>query len=249
MKLSTITIVLASLVQVYSTDLIAQEDDPSSLILVQLHYGIQTPGADLANRFGTNFNLGGNIAFLSPSNLFLSLTYNFLFGSNVKEDVLSPIRTVEGLIIGQDQQFANLFMRERGQYAAGIAGTLLPINRDRNASSGILLAAGIGVLKHKIRFVDDFDSVAPLFHPYSKGYDRLTSGLALVQHVGYLHLGKDAMLNFFAGFDLVQGFTKNRRGYNYDQGAFDDANRTDLLVGFRLGWIFPLLLGERTIYY
>ncbi len=237
------------LVYAFADHSFAQEDEGIPTVLVGLHYGAHLPGVDLAERFGMNFNLGGSISYLAQKSIFLSVNYNFLFGTDVKEDALGSLRTAEGLIVGRDMQFANIFQRERGQYVVGLAGVLIPFKPDQNRRSGLLLAAGGGLLAHKIRFVDDFDSVTQLASPYDKGYDRLTMGLAFAQHIGYLHLGKDEMLNFFVGIDLVEGFTKNQRRFNYDLASFDEDGRFDLLTGIRVGWMFPILLEEKTVYY
>jgi hypothetical protein len=75
---------------------------------------------------------------------------------------------------------------------------------------------------------------------YLKGYDRLTSGFCLSEFVGYQLLSNSRLLNFFAGVELYQGFTRSRRDWNIDQVKKDDSPRLDLLSGIRVGWVLPL---------
>ncbi len=73
-----------------------------------------------------------------------------------------------------------------------------------------------------------------------KGYDRLSNGIGFTQSVGYLFLSNNRIANFFAGIEMNEAFTKNRRDFNYDQMKKDNQLRTDLLFGIRIGWILPL---------
>ncbi|MEN9613211.1 MAG: hypothetical protein RLZZ628_4025, partial [Bacteroidota bacterium] len=42
------------------------------------------------------------------------------------------------------------------------------------------------------------------------------------------------------GLELTEGFTKNRRGFNFDTGAREDKNRFDVLGALKLGWMLPV---------
>ena len=83
-------------------------------------------------------------------------------------------------------------------------------------------------------------SVPHLDVPYAKGYDRYTSGIALTQFVGYQMVSRNRTANFFAGFEFTEGFTRNRRGYNFDTMQRDDLKRLDILYGVRVGWSISL---------
>ena len=52
---------------------------------------------------------------------------------------------------------------------------------------------------------------------YKKGYDRLTNGPAITEGISYLHCGSKRLINFSLGLECTQGFTQNRRDYNFDQ--------------------------------
>jgi hypothetical protein len=49
-------------------------------------------------------------------------------------------------------------------------------------------------------------------------------------------------LNFFGGFDIMQAFTRNRRGYNFDTQKEDTKDRIDILVGVRIGITLPIYI-------
>ena len=220
----------------------------NSFILPHVHYGLGLPGVDLADRFGLHFDLGLGASFLLKRRIYLGFGYNFLFGSDVKENVLASLLTTEGGIIGSDMQFASIFLRERGYHAYVQAGYLFGM-KNRGKASGILCTGGLGLISHRIRFVDDFDSIIQLAEPYQRGYDRLSRGISTHQFLGYLHLSKNRLVNFFAGFQLTQGFTTSVRGYNYDLGRADTEQRFDLLTTMKVGWVFPIGLTPENRYY
>jgi len=218
------------------------------MVLLQLGYAFQLPAADLASRYGSNFALSGGTQYLWPSNFMVGVEYQFLFGSQVKIDVLASLRGPEGLIIGRDMQFASVFLRERGYTLKASAGYLLA-GPSEKARQGLLLQFGLGYLTHRIRIVDDFDSVTQLSGDLIKGYDRKSGGLALSQYIGYLYLDRDRLLNFHAGIELTEGFTKSVRKFNYDTQMPDTDRRFDLLLGAKVGFIIPIGKNERVIYY
>ncbi|MEO1715307.1 MAG: hypothetical protein AAFU60_18420, partial [Bacteroidota bacterium] len=53
-------------------------------------------------------------------------------------------------------------------------------------------------------------------------------------------------VNFYAGFEIMEGFTVNRRSFNFDTQMADTTPRLDILYGFRLGWTLPFYVGENT---
>ena len=237
-----------------SPTLLAQEKgfNHGDALLIHFYYSGHVPAGDMADRFGGSFMPGAGIDYQTDKgNLILGAEFGYLFGGTVKEDVLAPIRTPEGYIIGEQGGYSDIQLRERGIYLGGHVGKLFPVS-EKNHRSGIRVTLGAGVLQHKIRVQDDPSQKAPqLADDYKKGYDRLSNGLALRQFIGYQHLGNEGRINFYAGLDLVQGFTQNRRSYNFDAFAQDTAKRTDLLIGIRVGWTLPFYIGRdpSEIYY
>lgn len=228
----------------------AQEfGDPG--LLLGMSYAYQLPGGDLVHRFGPNFSAGLSGEFiLKKKALLFGLEGNYLFGDNVRTNVLASLLTPEGLIIANDKSYANVLLRERGFYLGGQVGKIIGLLPD-NPRSGLRLSLGAGLLQHKIRIQDDpFRPVAALSGDYKKGYDRLTNGLTLRQFIGYQHLDPHLRLNFFAGFEFLQGFTRSRRDFDFDTRMKDEKKRLDLLWGFRIGWVLPFYFsGDRDIFY
>ncbi len=209
-----------------------------------LSYAFQNPASDMADRFGYNFNLGLHTeVMLKKSNLIFGLSGDILFGNEVKEDVLESLRTPEGDIIGNNRLIADVSLRERGFNISGYTGILIPLLK-RNRRSGIRVTLGAGLLQHKVRIQDNQNTIVQITGEYIKGYDRLSNGLSLTQFIGYQHLDRKRLVNFYVGVEFVEGFTENRRTYNFDIMGHDDTQRRDILVGIRLGWSVPLYIGE-----
>lgn len=229
-----------------------QSDDLAKFrVHISFEYGVQFPQGDLSERFGTNFNLGSQLEVLEMANLWhAGIKGYYLFGSDVKQDVVANLRTPEGFIIGNDRSPASVFLRERGFFIGPYVGKIFRMSQV-HAQSGIKVSAGVGLLQHKVRVQDDSGTVTQLTGDYLKGYDRLSNGAAFYAFLGYQHLAANKRLNFLAGFDLTYSSTKNRRDYNFDEGRKDDATYSDLLLGFRVGFILPITTGEKasSIYY
>ncbi|HMQ85101.1 MAG TPA: hypothetical protein PKA00_19480, partial [Saprospiraceae bacterium] len=221
-------------------------------LLFKFSYGYHVPGGDLADRFGSNSSIQTGLDYITDkSNWIIGLDANFYFGSVVKEAVLGGLLNPEGFIIGNDRDYADIQLRERGIHFDLHLGKIFPIS-PINQRSGIRVHVGAGLLQHKIRIQDDpIRGVPQLFGDYKKGYDRLTNGLSLTEFVGYQHLSRDRRLNFYGGFEWTQAFTQSRRDFNFDTMSKDEAKRFDSLIGFRIGLILPFYLGQDAgqIYY
>jgi hypothetical protein len=211
---------------------------------ISFEYGGQLPLQDMQERFGANFNVGGQFELLHiPSGWHVGLKGYYMFGGKVKEDVLANLRTPAGDIIGNDRAPAAIFLRERGLFIGAYAGKLFALSESK-PSAGFKVSVGAGLLQHNIRIQDDSRSVTQITGDYLKGYDRLTNGLALYTFIGYQHLDPDRRINFLAGFDLTYGFTESRRDIDFSTGMHDGRSRKDGLVGFRVGWILPITTGQ-----
>jgi len=221
----------------------------SRAIVLDLIYGAHVPGGDLKKRYGSNFHAGLGVSYISESGFSAGIRGSLLFGNQVKEDVLTSIRTPEGVLIGNDMEFASIFLRQRGLLIHLEIGQLLRLNPYKNLRSGIQVAGGIGTLIHRIRIVDDYDSAIQIAGPYRRGYDRLTMGFSMSQFAGYRHIDPEGLLNFSIGVEAIQGFTRSLRKTNYNSPAMDSDLRSDLLFGIRLAWLLPFQLGRHTIFY
>jgi len=213
--------------------------------LLDFSYAINWPGADLADRFGQHFSPGLSAEWITePKNFFFGLEGQFIFGQRVRTDVLAPLRTPEGYIYGNDKAIADIQLRQRGFYVGGKVGKIIFGAQD-NPRSGIKVSLGGGFFQHKIRIQDDpVRSVPQLEGDYKKGYDRLSSGWAITQFVGYQMLGPDKRLNFFIGLESMQAFTAGRRSFNFDTKRVEAESRFDVSYGIRAGWILPFYYGR-----
>jgi hypothetical protein len=218
---------------------------------LSFEYGVQFPGNDLNQRFGSSFNVASQFEVLLTKSLWhAGVKGMFLFGNKVNEDVISNLRTAEGDIIGNDRALADVTLRQRGMFTGAYVGKIFSFS-EKQPHSGIKLSLGGGLMQHKVRVQDNTRTVTQITGEYAKGYDRLTNGPALYGFLGYQHLDPNRRLNFFAGVDYMLGFTKNKRAYNFNEQRRDDISRTDSLFGIRIGFILPITYGveSATIFY
>lgn len=213
--------------------------------LFSISYGLQTPAGDLIDRFGPNANLGLGLDFLSAKgNWTLGFDGNYLFGQEVKTNVLANLLTPEGYIIGNDKTYADIQLRERGFFVGARIGKIISLFPTVHRS-GIKISLSTGLFQHKIRIQKDpIREVPQLSGDYRKGYDRLTNGLAFSEFIGYQMLSANRRINFYAGIECLQAFTQSRRDFNFDTRERDKQKRLDMLFGIRVGWILPFYFGK-----
>lgn len=226
----------------------AQNVKDSSLLvpMIKFSYAFQFPGGDLAKRFGYNSNVSLNFSIKTKTNWIFGTSGSFFFGDQIKENgILDSLKTSTpdgahtGFIIDQNGHPATVRLFERGMIVSLFAGKLFPV-LSHNNNSGIVVYGGPTYIRHKIK-MDDIGRQAPqLVNPYPKGYDRLTAGFGVHEFIGYQYLSNKRLMNFFAGFEFTQTFTKSQRSFDYDLMRADTQQRTDLLYGIRIGWILPL---------
>lgn len=230
---------------IFSLQMMAQDKNDNA-IFFNIKYAVQLPGGDLADRFGTHFTAGIDPEFyLSNGHWFLGLQGNFIFGSDVKENVLAGIQTSEEQIIGNDMLFAEVIMRQRGLNFGAHVGKLFAFNSESHHTHGLRLTIGGGVMMHRIAFKDDRNSAPQLRNDYARGYNRKAVGAYTHQFVGYQFLSADRRLNFRAGFVFHQGYTSSVRSTDFDTKMPEEGSRLDLMNGFEVGWILPIFFTKR----
>lgn len=206
-------------------------------------YALQVPGADMAERFGINSAIGLQFLLKNKKNWIYGLSGDFIFGSLVKEKgIMDSIKTSDGFLIAGNGKLVDTRLLERG-FSSFLKFGKMFSGFGPNKNSGIVAIVGMGFIQHKIRIelIDGDNETTPqLNDEMKKGYDRLSNGVAFSQSVGYLYLGNNRITNFYAGLEVIEAFTKNRRSFDYDLMKKDDQQRTDILFGIRVGWILPL---------
>jgi len=229
------------LMMVWAMPLFAQEETEEkplpNLLQVNFSYGFQVPAGVMAERFGASSSIGVGTQYM-VGKLIFGAEGEYFFSDNIKEDVLAFMRTEDLAIIGNEREYTNVLLGERGWYIGVLGGTIIPVFPE-SKRSGIRFTFGVGFMQHKISIRDQSGEVTQLMGDYPKGYDRLTNGLAIKEFIGYHYFSKNKLINIFAGFEFTQAFTKSRRSFNYDTMMRDDSNRLDLLQGFRIGWTLP----------
>ena len=215
-------------------------DSSEAIPFIRFQYAYLLPSGNFEETFERANLVGGAFGFKTASNFQFELEGNFMFGSKVKRpDLLSGISNNRGDITDSEGELVRIIYDLRGFSIFALAGKLFPLNVT-NENSGILTQVGVGFLQHKI-YIDYRDGdVFQLNEEMLKGYDRLHNGIALKQFIGYQNFGRKNFYNFYIGIEFQQGFTKNRRQYNYDTQSFDLGQKFDLLYGFRLGWSIPI---------
>lgn len=212
---------------------------------VGMSYGSNISIADLADRYGSHAAIGLDLEWITRERSFIfGVNNRYHFGTNVNEDVLSSLRGVEGQILGIDNTFSSVFLRQRGLYTGVVVGKIFKTGN--NAKAGIRVSNTTGLWMHWIRLQDDFDSVPQIDGLYRAGYDRLTTGLAFQQFIGYQNLSSNKRINFMIGLEFTEGFTKNRRDINYNTQLPDNTSRFDMTIGIKAGLMLPFYKGSFT---
>lgn len=242
-KTKSVTCVLFLSLLLSSSGVKAQsslKDSSISMVMIRPSYGIQVPGGDLANRFGVNQSIGIGVSYKTRKGLVFSAEGSFIFGNTIKEQGLfTGLTTSEGTIIGVDGLYGDIRTTERGYYVTLGLGKVFKVAKP-NPNCGFIIEGSAGFIQHKIKIQDKKNSVPALREEYVKGYDRLVNGLVIREFIGYLYVGNRRLVNFYGGFEAVQGFTAGRRDYIFPQMIPGNESRIDLLFGFRLGWVIPL---------
>lgn len=231
-----------------------QENQPqqavvkASVLMPGIGMGMNVPGGILSRRYGPSMHVCGALSYLTKSDWIFQGDWLFLFGDQVKEDVLAPYRNSTGVIPGDDEQIADIFLRQRGIWAGAGVGRLFPFSS--TSRSGLKTVLQAGVFQHYIRFTDERNSVAQVRAGRYVGYDRLTRGFSLKQTLAYQHLSNDKRLNFDIALEGVQAWTSEVRAINFDTGLPTISSRLDWMAGIRITWYLPFYFApDQEVFY
>ena len=239
---------------IFTTSLVSGQslikDSVRNAFMLTVNYSYQLPNGDMQDRYGNNSSIGGSMGFKLPHNFVAGIEGAFLFGNKVNEDEVLNNISVDGnnTLILRDGTLKTAFLAERGYMVKAFAGKIFPFKRP-NKNSGILVAFGIGLMQHRIRFELEKTEAPHMNETYRKGYDRLSSGLVLSPFLGYQYMSTSRRLNIYGGIELNAGFTKGRRTWNYDTNSPGTESRKDMLLSFKFGWILPIYLQSTQQYY
>ena len=224
-------------------------DSSINMMFSGINYKFNLTGGDLADRWGFNNEIGADIQYKFKNNITVGLDGGFIFGNQLKEaEIFEDVFNSYGTVTSLAGTPASVLFLMRG--ASGNASLGYIWNRfGNNPNSGIWINAGAGYFMHKIRIESTYDDVPQLEGDYRKGYDRLTMGFATKQFIGYLFQADYRFLNFYAGFEFIQGFTYNVRNYNFDLEGPDPGMKTDLLHSVKFGWMIPIYKRSPRVHY
>lgn len=215
-------------------------DTTIALVAVQASYAQQLPGGDMAERFGTNSNIGLGAFRKFRNNVTLGGEGSFIFGNKVVEPgILGNVINSAGQILDAEGVLADVFLFERGWSAFATVGKIFPVIGP-NPNSGLHVKVGAGFMRHKVRVQTQKNVVPQLEDEYLHGYDRLAAGPAAIGYIGYQYFGNKHMVNFHVGLEVMAGSTKALHPYNFDTEQYNKANRLDMLTGLRVGWSLPI---------
>lgn len=209
----------------------------------QIHASFQKPLADMNQRFGNNMSIGGSVIYKFQNNFLLSIDGNYFFGKEVKEEVLTQLKTSisngQSFVIDNEGFPADLRVSERGWNLSFNVGKIFYIG-GKNKNRGIHYQIGFAYFQHKIKLYDAQKKVAALKGDRIKGYDRLSIGPCLYQYLGYTYLSSNRLVNFTFGLEMYYAITQNVRYYDYATASTDAKIRHDILIGIKFGWILPI---------
>ena len=226
-------------------------DSSINMPLLKIGYSGNFSGGDLKDRFGYTSFLNFDLSYKLKSQWGFGIKYDYLFGNVVHDtSMLDDLKTTGGGILANSGDYGIFESLARGHQLSVYGSRLFPV-LSPNANSGIVVNFGVGLLIHQIKYNNISGDIIQLNGEYSKGYDRYTSGLSLHQYIGYRFLSNNRLLNFYAGFEFTQGFTKIRRDYQVDYSVDDErfGDRKDFMYSFKIGWILPLHKREPREYY
>jgi hypothetical protein len=212
---------------------------------VSFQYGANWTGGDLSSRYGFFNHVGFMAGYKTKKNWFYGMESMFMFGQPLGagsefDGIFDHLVDQQGNINDVNGDIGLVVLYSRGFFANAIIGKVIPV-LSPNENSGIFIHAGGGYLLHKLR-VETQDQVIPQLElDYRKGYDRMTIGANLHQFVGYAFMANSGFLNFYGGFYLQEGLTRNVRTINFDSPDTPVSKdlRLDIQYGVKAGWFIP----------
>ncbi|MCC7533947.1 MAG: hypothetical protein IT246_08415 [Bacteroidia bacterium] len=219
--------------------LVGQAD---KILTIQANYQYILPAGDFAERFHSINALGAAVGVKGTKNLFYSVEGSYHFSNDIQPtNMLNNLATSGGFIIASSGYPTQLNIGMRGFAIAAKAGYILPLSTV-NINSGIKFSLGGALVMHKYNINVSEGYVPSLSDEKQKGYDRYSSGFAWNEFIGYQHISRNRYINFYAGVELMQAVTYNRRKFNYDTMQSDTKAHYDFYYGLKFGWIIPVYL-------
>lgn len=223
-------------------------DSCHHIVIVGANIAGELPFGDMRARYGSNLSFGLPVLYKTSKNLIVGVDGNYFFSGNVRQNPLDSQYNNANTITGIGGNPGALRLNERGFTAYGLIGTVIK-KLGTNKNSGLFVYLGLGYMQHKVNIYDVNKTLPQINGNLKKGYDHLTGGPAAEQFIGYMFLARNRLINWYAGFEIQEGYTNGLRSYQYDTKASDNKQRIDILAGFRIGWMIPLYQKAPQEYY
>lgn len=198
--------------------------------------GFHFPLGDVQETYKFTYHVGGQFLIKNRKNWLYGFSGEFMFGENV--GIPGFVQNIYP-VYGQSGSNPGVSLGMRGFNFMAQGGKIVPLGKKPNRNSGLMFMFGAGFVQHQVLIQFRGDNVPQVQDDYVKGYDRMHNGFAMSQFIGYIYMGNNRSLNFFGGFEFIEGFTRNRRIYNYDTQSMDIRDKYDIFIGLKVGYIFP----------
>lgn len=223
-------------------------DSISTLSAISLSYDYQFPFADMGKRFVSYSMPMLTYDVHHKSGYVFSLSAGYMYRDSVKENGLLSQIEKDGYLLDGSGQIVNVFLFQRGYTLSA------KISKKFNLGSPkiyLLAGMGAGFMQHKILLYSKDFYLPQVQGEYAKGYDRLSNGFMLQQSLLLVHQPRGRSYLLFAGLNALQGFTQNRRSYNFDTMGPDLSKRKDFSIGLQFGFsiIFNRKIPQDYYYY
>ncbi len=215
------------------TKALAQGDSAIHRLAFTPVYNHQFTLLDFKERFLPHAMPGISLDFHHKKGLIFSGGFEFMFRDTIAENgILSSLENDQGFIIDGAGQLVNVFLWQRGFHVSARVSKHFDLGLKKTFLSAGL---GLGFIQHKILLYTRDFYLPQLQGDYVKGYDRLSNGIALSQFLRINHRPFAKNYAVFFGINALQGFTENRRTFNFDQRLKEEGLRKDFSLGFSLG--------------
>lgn len=242
--------VIFAFLPMYLSGQVNVQDSTTQGWLFNIQTAYQWKGGDFSEYLTSNWALGLDLQYKLKSNWIVSVGGRYRFSDNLRnpDDMFDEVLTANGWVLGLNGEYANVTFRERGFDIT--ADVIKVFNRwGHNSNSGPYIRLGAGYSAHWISIRNPEENTPQVQDDYSNGYDRRHQGLLTRQQIGYFYAGSNKKINFTLGFEVMQGFSQNVRGFNYSSREFDSGSKLDLYYGITFSWFLPIYNQNAQKYY
>lgn len=223
-----------------------QKNEEKSWILMHVAATYSVNSGDWAERYPAYTALPLRLEYYHKNKYTLGADFSFYLGSQVNSVGMFPDMTDEdGSLRDNNGYPAVIRYYMRGWSSRAYALKIIPLNYNaqKEARWSMQLGGGLGYTRHYTKFNFDLDMVPQLEGEYLGGYDRLSAGAQLFEQLRFQYLDNSSV-SLSAGFELLQGFTKHQRAYDFSSRSAQQQNFFDLGFGAFVGVIIPIKLGQ-----